>query len=134
MPASRPQRRRLQVQTKRNPEGGERVEVMEADLRDPESLRRGMAGCELVFHVGALYSFWVRPRRLIYEVNVDGTRRVFDAAKAAFLASASRALPERTNPSNSVCEGASCLRPPGPTRRSNSAEVTLASENEQVGL
>jgi dihydroflavonol-4-reductase len=59
------------------------IEIVEGDLRDPESLRRGMAGCELVFHVGALYSFWVRPRGLIYEVNVDGTRHVFDAAKAA---------------------------------------------------
>jgi len=59
------------------------VEVSEGDLRDAASLRRGMAGCELVFHVGALYSFWVRPRQLIYEVNVDGTRAVFEAARAA---------------------------------------------------
>ena len=59
------------------------VEIVEGDLRDPASLRRGMAGCELVFHAGALYSFWVRPRRLIYDVNVEGTRSVFDAAKAA---------------------------------------------------
>ena len=59
------------------------IEVVEGDLRDPESLRCGMAGCELVFHVGALYSFWVRPRSLIYDVNVEGTRRVLDAAKAA---------------------------------------------------
>ena len=56
------------------------IEIVEGDLRDVQSLRRGMAGCELVFHVGALYSFWVRPPGLIYEVNVDGTRNVFDAA------------------------------------------------------
>jgi dihydroflavonol-4-reductase len=58
------------------------AEIVEGDLRDPASLRHGMAGCELVFHAGALYSFWVRPRRLIYDVNVEGTRSVFDAAKA----------------------------------------------------
>jgi dihydroflavonol-4-reductase len=57
------------------------IEVVEGDLRDPESLRRGMAGCELVFHVAAFYSFWVRPRRLIYEVNVEGTRNVLRAAR-----------------------------------------------------
>ncbi|MBU0596488.1 NAD-dependent epimerase/dehydratase family protein, partial [Candidatus Bipolaricaulota bacterium] len=56
------------------------IEIVEGDLRDVQSLRRGMAGCQLVFHVGALYSFWVRPAGLIYEVNVDGTRNVFDAA------------------------------------------------------
>jgi dihydroflavonol-4-reductase len=39
-----------------------------------------MEGCELVFHVAALYSFWVRPKSLIYEVNVDGTRNVLQAA------------------------------------------------------
>jgi len=59
------------------------VEIVEGDLRDPASLRHGMAGCELVFHAAALYSFWVRPRRMIYDINVEGTRNVFDAAKKA---------------------------------------------------
>ncbi|NOX45202.1 MAG: NAD-dependent epimerase/dehydratase family protein [Caldiserica bacterium] len=56
------------------------IEVVEGDLRDFTSVKRGMAGCGVVFHVGALYSFWVRPRRLVYEVNVDGTRHVLRAA------------------------------------------------------
>jgi len=59
------------------------VEIVEGDLRNPASLQRGMAGCELVFHAGALYSFWVQPRERIYEINVQGTRNVFDAAKRA---------------------------------------------------
>jgi len=59
------------------------LEAVAGDLRDAASLRRGMEGCELVFHVGALYSFWVRPRRLIYDVNVEGTRALFEAAKDA---------------------------------------------------
>lgn len=57
------------------------VETVEGDLRDLSSIERGMRGCKVVFHVGALYSFWVRPRRLIYEVNVDGTRNVLRAAR-----------------------------------------------------
>jgi len=56
------------------------IEVVEGDIRDLSSVKRGMEGCEVVFHVGALYSFWVRPQRLIYEVNVDGTRNVLRAA------------------------------------------------------
>ena len=59
------------------------IEVFEGDIRDPRSLDRGMAGCSLVFHAAALYSFWVRPRRLIYDVNVGGTRNVLDAAVRA---------------------------------------------------
>ena len=58
------------------------IEVIEGDLLDAASLRQGIAGCGLVFHVGALYSFWVRPKRLIYDVNVEGTRSLFEAAKA----------------------------------------------------
>lgn len=56
------------------------VELAWGDVRDFPSVRRAMEGCELVFHVAALYSFWVRPRGLIYQVNVDGTRNVLQAA------------------------------------------------------
>jgi len=59
------------------------VEIVEGDLSDGESLRRGIDGCELVFHVAALYSFWVRPVDRIYEVNVEGTRNVLEAALEA---------------------------------------------------
>jgi dihydroflavonol-4-reductase len=64
---------------RRNLEGLE-VELAIGDVRDRDSIRKAMEGCELVFHVAALYSFWVRPRRLIYEINVEGTRNVLQAA------------------------------------------------------
>jgi len=56
------------------------VELTPGDVRDRASLKAAMAGCEVVFHSAALYSFWVRPRSLIYEVNVDGTRNVLQTA------------------------------------------------------
>lgn len=56
------------------------VEIVEGDLLDPESIVQGMKGANLVCHTAALYSFWVRPRRRIYEVNVEGTRNVLQAA------------------------------------------------------
>lgn len=56
------------------------VELVEGDLLDSNSLKRGMDGCEQVYHVGALYSFWVHPRRLIYDVNVEGTRNILQVA------------------------------------------------------
>lgn len=64
---------------RRNLEGLE-VELAQGDVRDFPSIKRAMRDCELVFHVAALYSFWVTPRSLIYEVNVDGTRNVLQAA------------------------------------------------------
>ena len=64
---------------RRNLEGLD-IELVQGDVRDFPSVKRAMQDCGLVFHVAALYSFWVRPKRLIYEVNVDGTRNVLQAA------------------------------------------------------
>ncbi len=59
------------------------VEQVSGDVRDRESLRRGMAGCGWVFHVAALYSFWGHDWKDFYETNVEGTRRVLEAARDA---------------------------------------------------
>ncbi len=56
------------------------VELVQGDVRDPDSLYKAMEGCPLVFHAAALYAFNVRPRTLLYEVNVEGTRNVLEAA------------------------------------------------------
>jgi dihydroflavonol-4-reductase len=53
------------------------------DLCDREALRKGMAGCELVFHVAADYRLWAPDPREIYRSNVEGTRAVLEAAQAA---------------------------------------------------
>lgn len=55
------------------------VEKAFGDLLCPKSLRKAVQGCQLVFHVAALYSFWVQPARLIYQINVEGTREVLRA-------------------------------------------------------
>ena len=53
------------------------------DLLSPESLRQAVAGCETVYHCAANYSFWSRQREAIYRTNVQGTRNLLDAARAA---------------------------------------------------
>jgi dihydroflavonol-4-reductase len=59
-----------------------RVEQVEGDLGDPDSLRRGCADCDWVFHVAALYSFWGYRWDDFYQTNVEGTRQVLEAARA----------------------------------------------------
>src|SRR5271170_2196219 len=51
------------------------------DLRDPESVEKGMAGCDVVFHVAADYRLWVRDPEEMYRANVEGTRAVVAAAR-----------------------------------------------------
>src|SRR5271169_2822061 len=57
------------------------VERVLGDLRDPESLKKGMAGCEFVFHVAADYRLWARNGRELYDSNVEGTRNILRAAR-----------------------------------------------------
>jgi len=57
------------------------AEQVQGDLRDPTSLRYGMDGCDLVFHVAADYRLWIRQPAPMYEANVEGTRNVLQAAR-----------------------------------------------------
>jgi len=50
------------------------------DLRDPASLKKGIAGCDVVFHVAADYRLWVRDPDEMYRANVEGTRAILEAA------------------------------------------------------
>jgi dihydroflavonol-4-reductase len=60
-----------------------KADRIEGDLRDVESLRRGMSGSDVVFHVAADYRLWVRNPDEMYRANVDGTLAVMDAARMA---------------------------------------------------
>ena len=57
---------------------GERVT---GDLREPESLRTAMAGCEAVFHVAADYRLWAPEPHEMYRSNVEGTRNIIQLAQ-----------------------------------------------------
>jgi dihydroflavonol-4-reductase len=57
------------------------VERVEGDVRDPNSLRHGMAGCDWVFHVAALYSYWGHRWEEYSQTNVEGTRHVLEVAR-----------------------------------------------------
>src|SRR5881227_5638 len=60
---------------------GLNAERVTGDLRDPDSLKRAMQGCEFVFHVAADYRLWVRDPDQMYLSNVEGTRAIIRAAQ-----------------------------------------------------
>lgn len=64
-------------------EGGEGVELFEADLRDRERVLRAVEGCDEVFHVAADYRFWAKDFDALVASNVEGTRNLLDGAVAA---------------------------------------------------
>lgn len=61
----------------------ESVEVVAGDLRDSNAIERAVAGCDIVFHLGALvgipYSYQ-NPREVV-ETNVLGTLNILTAAR-----------------------------------------------------
>src|SRR6266496_2875864 len=58
-----------------------KAELVTGDLRDPVSLEKGSAGCDVVFHVAADYRLWVRDPEEMYRVNVEGTRAILETAR-----------------------------------------------------
>jgi dihydroflavonol-4-reductase len=60
-----------------------KAERVTGDLTDPESLKKGMQGCDFVFHVAADYRLWVRDPEQMYRANVEGTRAILQAAQEA---------------------------------------------------
>ncbi len=62
------------------------VEWIEGDLTAPQGWADRLAGCDVAFHLAALYSPRPEDARLLYAVNVGGTQAVLAAAAAAGVA------------------------------------------------
>lgn len=58
-------------------------ELVFGDVRDPDAVERAVRGCEYVYHVAADYRLWVIDEAPMYAANVEGTRNVIGAARAA---------------------------------------------------
>lgn len=67
----------------RNPVPELDVEVVIGDLTDPASLERAVDGCGVVYHVAADYRLWSPNPAELYQSNVEGTRRLLQAALRA---------------------------------------------------
>jgi len=72
----------------RTPEGQDLVrslgaEAVAGDLFDGEALRRGMAGCRVVFHAAGVNAMCLPDPASMYRANVDGAAAVVGAAAAA---------------------------------------------------
>jgi nucleoside-diphosphate-sugar epimerase len=61
------------------------AEVVQGDLSDGDAIRRGMEGCQAVFHIAADYRVGMDPSKQdsMRNSNIGGTERVLDAAADA---------------------------------------------------
>lgn len=56
------------------------VELWEGDLLDIAAVRRGLAGCDVLYHAAADYRLWARDPDEMYRINVGGTSALLEAA------------------------------------------------------
>jgi dihydroflavonol-4-reductase len=59
------------------------VELVAGDLRDRGSLEAALNGCDMLYHVAAMYALWARDPQEIYDSNVTGTINILEAAGQA---------------------------------------------------
>jgi nucleoside-diphosphate-sugar epimerase len=59
------------------------VEIVCGDLKDPGSLRRAVEGCDRVYHLAAVADHTRARKQDYYNVNVQGTKHLAEAALAA---------------------------------------------------
>ncbi len=57
--------------------------LVQGDVTDAASLRRGMEGAEAVVHMAAMVKRWAKDRSVFDAVNIGGLRNVLDAARAS---------------------------------------------------
>jgi len=61
------------------------VKVVLGDILDPSSYMPALRECDTIFHCAAYISFDSRDRKKAYDVNVEGTRRILQAARLAHI-------------------------------------------------
>jgi dihydroflavonol-4-reductase len=62
-----------------NPIQGLDIEIVQGDVRNPESLIRAFSGIETVYHLAGIISILPGKKKLLEEVNVKGTQNVVEA-------------------------------------------------------
>ena len=56
------------------------AEIVRGDLRDRKTLKSALQGCSKLYHAAAFYSLWSKDKKLIYDINVQGTRNILETA------------------------------------------------------
>lgn len=61
-----------------NLRGLDDVEMVAGDISRATDVERAVSGCDVVFHLAAIYAFWLPDMSVMQRVNVEGTRLVLD--------------------------------------------------------
>jgi len=114
-------------------------EVVRGDVRDLMTVKKAVTGCDYVFHLAGLVKISGVKKKLIYDVNVNGTRNVVEAClekevKRMLYVSSVHALyePEDDCIEERLCTDINCLY--GTYAKSKAMATTEVMNGIQKGL
>ena len=61
-----------------NLEGLTGLELMPGDITNADDIKRAVTGCDVVFHLAAIYAFWLPDMSIMDRINVGGTRLLME--------------------------------------------------------
>ncbi|MFP5383756.1 MAG: NAD-dependent epimerase/dehydratase family protein [Gammaproteobacteria bacterium] len=64
-----------------NLDGVAGIELVAGDVTRQEQVDAAVSGCDVVFHLAAIYAIWLPDMSLMHRVNVEGTRNMLDACQ-----------------------------------------------------
>jgi dihydroflavonol-4-reductase len=56
------------------------VEKVYCDIRDRESVKKALKGCDTLYHTAAYFAHWAPNKKLFYDINVEGTKTILEEA------------------------------------------------------
>ena len=56
------------------------VETVFCDIRDKESVKSALKGCDTLYHTAAYFAHWAADKKLFYNINVEGTKNLLEEA------------------------------------------------------
>jgi nucleoside-diphosphate-sugar epimerase len=96
---------------------GEDIRFFEGDLWDCASIRKGMEGCQQVYHLAAYAKNWAKDSTIYYRSNVDGFCDVWEVAKSlgverivftSTFVTCGPSVPGRVEDETRYCSAAEC--------------------------
>jgi nucleoside-diphosphate-sugar epimerase len=62
--------------------GLEGVEIISGNILEPDSVKRAAEGADVIYHLAAIVDSGPAPKRLMYDVNVNGTKNILNCSNA----------------------------------------------------
>ncbi|TFG24663.1 MAG: NAD-dependent epimerase/dehydratase family protein [Promethearchaeota archaeon] len=56
------------------------VEKVYCDIRNKESVKKALTGCDTLYHTAAYFAHWAPDKKLFYDINVNGTKTLLEEA------------------------------------------------------